>query len=52
MPHVAGLDHAQIAIPPGADDAARAFYGGVLGLPHWDAASRRIIADTATESSA
>lgn len=33
MPHIAGLDHVQVAIPPGADDAARAFYGGVLGLP-------------------
>jgi catechol 2,3-dioxygenase-like lactoylglutathione lyase family enzyme len=32
MPHIAGLDHVQIAIPPGADAAARAFYGGVLGL--------------------
>jgi catechol 2,3-dioxygenase-like lactoylglutathione lyase family enzyme len=33
MPRIAGIDHVQIAIPPGADDAARAFYGGVLGLP-------------------
>lgn len=33
MPHIAGIDHVQVAIPPGADDAARAFYGGVLGLP-------------------
>ena len=32
MPHIAGLDHVQVAIPPGADDASRAFYGGVLGL--------------------
>jgi catechol 2,3-dioxygenase-like lactoylglutathione lyase family enzyme len=32
MPHIAGLDHVQVAIPPGADDQARAFYGGVLGL--------------------
>jgi len=32
MPHIAGLDHVQVAIPPGADAAARAFYGGVLGL--------------------
>ena len=32
MPHIAGIDHVQVAIPPGADDAARAFYGGVLGL--------------------
>jgi catechol 2,3-dioxygenase-like lactoylglutathione lyase family enzyme len=33
MPHIAGIDHVQVAIPPGADHAARAFYGGVLGLP-------------------
>ncbi|VXB58018.1 VOC family protein [Massilia sp. 9I] len=33
MPHIAGIDHVQVATPPGADDAARAFYGGVLGLP-------------------
>jgi catechol 2,3-dioxygenase-like lactoylglutathione lyase family enzyme len=33
MPHIVGIDHVQIAIPPGADAAARAFYGGVLGLP-------------------
>jgi catechol 2,3-dioxygenase-like lactoylglutathione lyase family enzyme len=33
MPQIAGIDHVQVAIPPGADDQARAFYGGVLGLP-------------------
>jgi catechol 2,3-dioxygenase-like lactoylglutathione lyase family enzyme len=32
MPHITGIDHVQVATPPGADDAARAFYGGVLGL--------------------
>jgi catechol 2,3-dioxygenase-like lactoylglutathione lyase family enzyme len=32
MPHISGIDHVQVAIPPGADDEARAFYGGVLGL--------------------
>lgn len=32
MPRIADIDHVQVAIPPGADDAARAFYGGVLGL--------------------
>lgn len=32
MPHIAGLDHVQVAIPSGADEQARAFYGGVLGL--------------------
>ena len=26
------LDHIQLAIPPGAEDAARAFYAGLLGL--------------------
>ena len=26
------LDHVQIAMPPGGEEAARAFYGGVLGL--------------------
>ena len=27
-----GIDHVQLMIPAGAEDAARAFYGGVLGL--------------------
>lgn len=27
-----GIDHVQLAIPTGGDDAARGFYGGVLGL--------------------
>ena len=26
------LHHVQLAIPPGGEDAARAFYGGALGL--------------------
>ena len=26
------LDHVQVALPAGGEDAARAFYGGVLGL--------------------
>ena len=30
---IIGLDHAQICIPTGAEDEARAFYCGVLGLP-------------------
>jgi ribosomal protein S18 acetylase RimI-like enzyme len=30
---IAGVDHVQIAAPPGAEPAARAFYGGLLGLP-------------------
>jgi catechol 2,3-dioxygenase-like lactoylglutathione lyase family enzyme len=29
---IVGLDHVQVAAPPGCEDAARAFYGGVLGL--------------------
>jgi len=29
---VTGIDHVQIAGPPGCEDAARAFYGGLLGL--------------------
>jgi catechol 2,3-dioxygenase-like lactoylglutathione lyase family enzyme len=27
------LDHVQVAAPPGCEPAARAFYGGLLGLP-------------------
>ena len=30
--HLVSLDHVQITAPPGCDDAARRFYGGVLGL--------------------
>jgi|SRR6478609_7334603 catechol 2,3-dioxygenase-like lactoylglutathione lyase family enzyme len=33
MPEVLALDHIQIAMPPGGEDAARTFYGGLLGLP-------------------
>ena len=29
---ISGLDHVQIAAPPGCEDAARAFYGELLGL--------------------
>ena len=29
---VTGIDHVQVAAPPGCEDAARAFYGGLLGL--------------------
>ena len=29
---IVGIDHVQLAMPPGGEDAARAFYGGVLGL--------------------
>jgi catechol 2,3-dioxygenase-like lactoylglutathione lyase family enzyme len=30
---VVGIDHVQLAIPPGGEDAARAFYAGTLGFP-------------------
>lgn len=30
---VVGLDHVQIAAPPGCEPTARAFYGDLLGLP-------------------
>ena len=30
---IVGLDHVQLAMPAGAEDAARAFYAGLLGLP-------------------
>ena len=30
---LAGLDHVQLAMPPGGEARARAFYGGLLGLP-------------------
>ena len=30
---VVGLDHVQIAAPPGCEGDARRFYGGVLDLP-------------------
>ncbi len=33
MPTIKGLHHAQISIPKGAEEAGRAFYCGVLGLP-------------------
>jgi len=29
---IVGLDHVQLAMPPGGEDAARAFYGDLLGL--------------------
>ncbi|WP_211325651.1 VOC family protein [Roseimicrobium gellanilyticum] len=30
--HIHGLDHVQLAMPAGEEDAARSFYSGVLGL--------------------
>ena len=32
------LDHVQVAAPPGCEERARAFYGGLLGLPEVDEA--------------
>jgi catechol 2,3-dioxygenase-like lactoylglutathione lyase family enzyme len=29
---IEGLDHVQLAMPPGAEEIARRFYGGLLGL--------------------
>jgi catechol 2,3-dioxygenase-like lactoylglutathione lyase family enzyme len=29
---LSAIHHVQLAIPPGGEDAARAFYGGVLGM--------------------
>src|SRR5690242_18595403 len=29
---IVGIEHVQVAIPPGGEEQARAFYGGVLGL--------------------
>ena len=30
---VLGIDHVQVAGPPGCEEAARAFYGDLLGMP-------------------
>ncbi|WP_134683192.1 VOC family protein [Brevibacillus migulae] len=30
---IQGLDHIQIAAPPGSEDAARHFFGEILGMP-------------------
>jgi len=32
-PSLLALEHIQIAMPPGREAEARAFYGGILGLP-------------------
>lgn len=32
MAQITGIDHVQLAMPVGAEDLARAFYSGVLGL--------------------
>ena len=33
MPRVIAIEHIQLAMPAGGEDAARAFYTGLLGLP-------------------
>jgi catechol 2,3-dioxygenase-like lactoylglutathione lyase family enzyme len=33
MIRVTAIDHVQLAMPPGGEDQARAFYSGVLGIP-------------------
>lgn len=30
---VKAIDHVQLAMPPGGEDKARAFYAGILGIP-------------------
>lgn len=30
---IVGIEHVQLAMPPGEEAAARAFYSGVLGIP-------------------
>ena len=30
---ILGIEHVQLAMPPGREDAARGFYTGLLGLP-------------------
>lgn len=33
MPRLLGIEHVQLAMPPGGEAAARHFYSGLLGLP-------------------
>jgi ribosomal protein S18 acetylase RimI-like enzyme len=37
---ISRVDHVQVAAPPGGEDEARAFYGGLLGLPEVDKPER------------
>ena len=30
---ITGVDHVQVAAPPGCEERARAFYGALLGMP-------------------
>ena len=36
MTPIAGVHHVQVAAPPGCEEAARLFYGGLLGLSEID----------------
>jgi catechol 2,3-dioxygenase-like lactoylglutathione lyase family enzyme len=33
MANIIGIDHVQLALPPGGETLARQFYNGLLGLP-------------------
>jgi catechol 2,3-dioxygenase-like lactoylglutathione lyase family enzyme len=37
---ITGIDHVQVAAPPGCEAAAREFYGGLLGLRELDKPGR------------
>jgi catechol 2,3-dioxygenase-like lactoylglutathione lyase family enzyme len=30
---IIGIEHVQLAMPPGEEDRARQFYSGILGIP-------------------
>jgi catechol 2,3-dioxygenase-like lactoylglutathione lyase family enzyme len=40
LPRVAGIDHVQVAAPPGCEADARRFYGELLGLEEIDKPER------------
>ena len=35
MTLISDIDHLQLAIPPGAEEVARTFYGGLLEMKEW-----------------
>ena len=43
MSPIVGLHHVQVAAPPGCEEAARLFYGGLLGLAEIDKPSLLVI---------
>ena len=45
---IIGLDHVQLAMPSGGEDAARRFYGGVLGLACADLSTGELRLHSAT----